>query len=181
MGRGAEQSTRRAADEERARQDALNQQLLDERGQQRKLLLGQYQNLLGNPGYSEAEKAAITGESMGALGSAFDALTNRAANRVAHTGNAAGYGELLDELAREQGRESADVARQNQVNFADEAYNRRLAALGGLGSLYGVDTRLLQRGLGIPGQLLGVRAQASRGGGFNFGLSGGPFSFGFSG
>ena len=31
MGRGAEEATRRAADEERARQDAINQQLLAER------------------------------------------------------------------------------------------------------------------------------------------------------
>jgi len=181
MGRGAEEATRRAADEERARQDALNQQLLNERAQQRNAMLAQYQDILANPGYTDAEKSAIIGQSMGALGSAFDALQNRASNRLARTGNSAGYGELLDELAREQGRESADVARQNQIDFGDEAFRQRMAALGGLGSLYGVDTGLLQRGLGIPAQLLGVRAQASRGGGFNFGFRGGPFSFGFGG
>ncbi len=181
MGRGAEEATRRAADEERARQDAINQQLLNERAQQRGMLVPEYQRILSSPGYSDAEKAAITGQSMGALGGAFDALQNSAENRLARTRNSAGYGELLDELARERGRESSGLARQNEIDFANEAYRQRLAALGGLGSLYGVDTGLLERGLGIPAQLLGVRAQASRGGGFHFGFGGGPFSFGVNG
>ena len=50
-----------------------------------------------------------------------------------------------------------------------------MAALQGLGGLYGVDTSLLGRGLGIPAELLGVRASASRGGGLGFGF--GPFRF----
>ena len=135
--------------------------------------------MLAAPGFSAAEKAAITGQSMGALGSALDALQNQAQNRLARTGNTAGYGELLDELARERGRESSDIARQNEIDFADEAFRRQMAALQGLGSLYGVDTGLLARGLGLPADYLNVRQQASRGGGFNFGL--GPIRFGFGG
>jgi len=180
MGRGAQADTRRAADEERQRQDALNQQLLAERQQAREQFLPQYQSILTSPGYSDEEKAAITGQTLGALGSAFDALQQRAENRLARTGNSAGYGETLDEFARERGRESAGIARQNQIDFADEAFRRRMEALQGLGSLYGVDTGLLARGLGIPAQLLGVRANASRdGSGFRFGL--GPFGFSFGG
>ncbi len=176
MGRGADTGTQSAADQERARQDAINQQLLAEREQGRNLLLPSYQQLLANPGFSEAEKAAITGQGLGALGSAFGAAQDTAANRLARTGNTAGYAELEDELAREQGRQAADVTRQSQVDFADKAFQDRMAALAGIGRLYGIDTNALMHGLGIDTGLLNVRAQAGRpGGGFGFGI--GPFSF----
>jgi hypothetical protein len=175
MGRGAQKETRTLADQQLAMQNALNQQLLGERTQVRDLLLPQFQEILRRPGYSEAEKAAVTGQSLGALGSAFDALRQRAENRLARTRNPAGFGELLDELAREQGREAADVTRQNQIDFANEAFRRQMAALQGMGQLFGVDTGLLGRSLGIPAELLNVRANASRGGGFSFGF--GPLRF----
>jgi hypothetical protein len=41
-----------------------------------------------------------------------------------------------------------------------------MAALQGLSGLYGMDTNLLGRTLGIPSQLLSVRANASRPSGF---------------
>ena len=174
MGRGAEAATRRAADEERARQDAINQQLLAERKGAREQLLPEYQRILASPGYSEAEKGAITGEGLGALGSAFDALQQRAENRLARTRNTAGYGELLDEMARERGRQTSGLARQNQIDFAGEAFRRRMAALQGLGGLYGVDTGLLARGMGIPADYLRIRQDASKG---SFGIGVGPFSY----
>ncbi len=167
MGRGAQASTRQASDQERAQLDALNQQFLGQRSQLGNLLLPQFQSILQNPGYSAADKAAITGQSQGALSSAFDALQQAAQNRLARTRNAAGFGELADELARQKGREEAGVAQQNEVNFANTAFNRQLAALQGLSGLYGVDTNLLARTLGLPAELLNVRANASRpGGGF---------------
>jgi len=168
MGRGAQEATRRAADEERARIDALNQQLLGQREQARNLLLPQYQSILSSPGYSAADRAAITGQSQGALSSAFDALQQAASNRVARTRNTAGFGELADELARQRGRESANLAQQNELSFSNEAFRRQMAALQGLGGLFGVDTSLLARGLGIPADLLNARANASRGGGGGF-------------
>lgn len=164
----AQTATLKASDKERAAIDALNQQFLSQRSQIGNLLLPQYQSLLQNPGYSAAERAAITGQSQGALASAFDALQQSAQNRVARTRNAAGFGELADELARQKGREEAGLAQQNELNFADTAYKRRLAALQGLGGLYGVDTGLLARTLGIPADLLSTRAAASRGGGGGF-------------
>ena len=180
MGRGAQRQTRRAIDDELARTAALNQQFLTERAETRSQLLPEFQRLLASPGYSDEERAAISGEGLGALGSAFDALRQRAENRLARTRNPAGFGELLGELGREQGREAAQVARQSQADFANQAFRRRLAALEGLGGLYGIDTNLLGRGLGLPAQLLGLRASASRDGrGFRFGL--GPLSFGIGG
>src|SRR5713226_6751806 len=104
MGRGAQASTIRASDQERAAADAFNQQLQAQLGQTRNILLPQYQNILNNPGLSAADKAAVTSGSLGSLASAFDALQQSAANRLARTRNS-GFGELADELARSQGRE----------------------------------------------------------------------------
>ena len=87
MGRGAQGQTQQLTDQQLAQTNALNQQLL---GQQQSLggqLSSQYQNILNNPGYSPATQAAITGQSQGALASAFDSLQQAANNRVAQTGN----------------------------------------------------------------------------------------------
>lgn len=159
MGRAAS-TTRAQVDQQTALQNQINQQLLGERAEGRSRLLPQYENLL-NQGYSPEEQAAITGQSMGALGNVYDSLRQGAANRLARTRNSAGYGENLDEMARQEGRDKSGLAQQNQIAFANEQQNRRLEGLQGIASLYGVDTNLLARGLGIPAQLLGVRASAS--------------------
>jgi hypothetical protein len=142
--------------------NALNQQLLGQQQQMQNSLLPQYQSIANNPGYSAADKAAITGQSQGALASAFDALQQSAQNRVARTGNSAGFSDLTDELARQKGIVSASTAQQNQMNFSNTAYQRQMAALQGLSGLYGVDTNLLGKTLGIPAELLNVRSNASR-------------------
>jgi len=165
MGRGAQAATQQASDQERARINALNQQFLGERSQLGNLLLPQYQDMVQNPGLSAADKAAVTGQSQGALASAFDALQQAAQNRLARTRNSAGFGELADELARQQGRDEANLAQQNELTFSNEAYRRRMNALQGLSGLFGVDTSLLGRSLGIPAELLNVRANASHSGG----------------
>ena len=87
--------------------NALNQQLLGQQQSLANVVTPQYQSLLNNPGYSAADKAAITGQSQGALASAFDSLQQAAANRVARTGNSAGFGELTDDLARQKGQQEA--------------------------------------------------------------------------
>ena len=149
-----------------AQTNALNQQLLGQRQSLGSQVGTQYQNIANNPGYSAATQAAITGQSQGTLASAFDSLQQAANNRVARTGNSAGFADLTDELARQKGQQEASLAQQNQVNFANTAMQQQMAALQGLSGLYGVDTNLLGRTLGIPSQLLGVRANASRPSGF---------------
>jgi hypothetical protein len=166
MGRGAQADTRQLTDQQLNQTNALNQQLLGQQQSLGNLVAPQYQAMLNNPGYSAADKAAITGQSQGALASAFDALQQSAQNRLARTRNSAGFGELADDLARQRGMESAGVAQQNQVNFSNTAYQRQMAALQGLSGLYGMDTSLLGRTLGIPSELLNARANASRGNGF---------------
>ena len=166
MGRGAQAATISASDQERAAADAYNQQLQAQLGQTRNILLPQYQGILNNPGLSAADKSAVTSGSLGALSSAFDALQQSANNRLARTRNSAGFGDLADQLARSQGHQAASTAQQNELAFSNTAFKRQMAALQGIAGLYGVDTGLLGRALGIPAELLNVRANASRPNGF---------------
>jgi hypothetical protein len=166
MSRGAQAQTRQLTDQQLAGINAMNQQFMNQQQQVGNVLLPQYQNILNNPGLSPADKAAITGQSQGALSSAFDSLQQSAQNRVARTRNAAGFADLEDELARQKGIAQANQAAQNQLNFSNTAYQRQMSALQGLSGLYGVDSNLLGRSLGIPAQLLNARANASRPSGF---------------
>src|SRR5216684_1272074 len=168
MGRGAQAQTRQLTDEQLASINALNQQLLGNQQQVGNLLLPQFQSILNNPGLSAADKAAVTGQSQGSLASAFDALQQSAQNRLARTRNSAGFADLTDELARQKGIAEAGQAQKNQLAFSNTAFQRQMAALQGLSGLFGVDTNLLGRTLGIPAELLNTRANASRssGGGF---------------
>lgn len=162
MSRGAQDQTRQLTDQQLANINSLNQRFLGQQQQLGNLLVPQYQSILNNPGLSAADKAAVTADSQGALSSAFDSLQQAAANRVARTRNSAGFGDLEDELARQKGIASAGQAQKNQLAFTNTAFQRQLAALQGLSGLYGVDSSLLARGLGIPAELLNTRANASR-------------------
>jgi phage-related protein len=164
MGRAAQNATMNASNQERANIDALNQQFLNQSSQLQNILTPQYQSILNNPGYTPQQQAAITGQSLGALSSAFGSLQQAAQNRAARTRNAAGFGELADELAREKGREAASTTQQNQIAFANNAQQQQMAALQGLSGLYGTNTSLLSRTLGIPAQLLSVNANLAKGG-----------------
>ena len=164
MGRGAQGQTQQLTDQQLASVNSLNQQFLNQQQQVGNLLLPQFQNILNNPGLSAADKAAVTGQSQGSLASAFDSLQQSAQNRLARTRNSAGFGELTDELARQKGIAQAGQSQQNQLAFSNTAFQRQMAALQGLSGLFGVDTNLLGRTLGIPAELLNARANASRGG-----------------
>jgi len=162
MGRSAS-TTRSDIDKQTALQDQMNAQLLGETQSLSGTLLPQYEQLL-NQGYTPQEQAAITGQSQGAVNSAFDALRQSASNRLAQTNNSAGYGALLDDLGRAQAQQSASTAQQNQVQFAQQQQHNQMAGLQGIASLYGVDTGLLASGLGDVGRLLGTRAGISSNG-----------------
>ena len=153
-------------DQQLANINALNQQFLGQQQQVGNLLTPQYQSILNNPGLSPADKAAVTTQSQGSLASAFDSLQQAATNRAARTGNTAGFADLTDELARQKGIAAGNQAAQNELSFSNTAFQRQMAALQGLSGLFGVDTNLLGRTLGIPSQLLSVRANASRPSGF---------------
>jgi hypothetical protein len=155
-------------DQQLASLNSLNQQFLGQQQQVGNLLIPQYQSILNNPGLSSADQAAVSGQSQGALSSAFDSLQQSAQNRLARTRNSAGFSALADELARQKGIAEAGQAQQNQLAFSNTAFQRQMAALQGLSGLFGVDSNLLGRSLGIPSELLNVRANASRGTGGGF-------------
>src|SRR6202047_3178229 len=162
MGRGAQAQTQQLTDQQLAGINALNQQLLGNQQQIGNLLVPQFQSIANNPALSPADKAAVTAQSQGALGSAFDALQQSAANRAAHTRNSAGFADLADELARQKGIAEGNQAQQNQLAFTNTAFQRQMAALQRLSGLFGVDTNLLARTLGFPSQLPTARANAPR-------------------
>jgi hypothetical protein len=67
-------------------------------------------SLLNSQGYTPQQQSAITQQSLGAANTVFDALRQRAANRVAATNNSAGYGDLTAQLGRQQAQTDASQA-----------------------------------------------------------------------
>ncbi len=181
MGRGAQAQTQAMIDQQLARQNAMNRQLYASGNALGSQSAAGYRKLIANPGFSGAEKSAITNLSQSALSSAFNALAQNASNRATRTRNSAGYGELIDSLARTQGQQQANLAQQNQVAFGNAARSDTLAGLSGLSGLYGTDASLLGRALGIPASLLDARARSSQGSGFKLGFGPTGLSFGFNG
>jgi hypothetical protein len=181
MGRGAQAQTQQLIEPQLTSQNGMNQQLYNSSQSLGSSAAGGYQNFLANPGYTPAEQSALTTLSGGALASSFDALAQNAANRAARTRNSAGYGELIDSLARTRGQDQANLAQGNQIAFANAARSGTLSALGGLSGLYGTDANLLGRAIGVPAQLLSASASNAQGSNFNLGFGPGGLSFGFKG
>jgi hypothetical protein len=172
---------RQLIDQQLSQQNAMNQQLYGSSQALGSQAASGFQNLLANPGYTPAQQSAITNLSQSALSSSFNALAQNAANRAARTRNSAGYGELLDSLARTQGQDQANLAQQNQIAFANASRGDTIRALSGLSGLYGTDTTLLGRALGISPQLLDASARNAQGSGFSLGFGPGGLSFGIRG
>jgi hypothetical protein len=169
MSRGAQRSTRALADQQLAQQNKYITGAYQQGTADRSLLMPTIQSLLTSPGFTPQQQSAITQQSLGAANTAFDALRQRAANRLAATNNTAGYGDLLSQLGREQAQTDASQAQQNQIAFANRQLQEQLAGLNALGQTYGIDTNLLGRAMGVPAELLGVRQRASGGSGGGFG------------
>ena len=181
MGRGAQAQTQQLIDQQLTQQNSMNQQIYGSNQALSSQAASGYQNLLANPGYSQAEKSAISNLSQSALSSSFDALAQNAANRSARTRNSAGYGELIDSLARTQGQDQANLSQQNQIAFANASHADTLSALSGLSGLYGTNAGLLGRALGVPAQLLDASARNAQSSGFNLGFGPTGLTFGLRG
>ena len=162
MGRGAQAQTQSKIDQQLAAQTATNQELYRKNEELSSQLAAGYQNQIASPGYTPEQQSAIRNQSMGSLASAFAALASNAANRSARTRNSAGYGDLMAEISREQGRQASSLAQRKDLAFADRSRNDQAAALQGLSGIYGVDSTLLARAMGIPSDLLSVRQDNSR-------------------
>ena len=170
MSRAAQSRTRQLSDQELAQQNQLISQSNQQGRQDRSLLMPTIQSLLNSQGYTPQQQSAITQQSLGAANTAFDALRQRAANRLAATNNTAGYGDTIAQLGREQAQTDASQTQQNQIAFANQQLKEQLAGLNALGQTYGIDTNLLGKAMGVPAELLSVRQRAS--GGSSSGLGG---------
>jgi hypothetical protein len=70
------------------------------------------------------------------------------------------------QLVRQKGIAEGNQVQQNQLAFSNTAFQRQMAPQQGLSGLFGVDSNLFGRTLGISSQLLSVRANASCPSGF---------------
>src|ERR1700691_3888363 len=145
MSRAAQSNTRNLTDQQLAQQNQLISQSNQQGEQDRSLLMPTITGLLNSQGYTPQQQSAITQQSLGAANTAFDALRQRAANRVAATNNSAGSGDLTAQLGREQAQTDASQSQQNQIAFANQKRNNQLAGLSALAQTYGIDTNLLGR------------------------------------
>ena len=161
MSRAAQQTTRNLTDQQLALQNQLLSQSNQQGQQDRSLMMPTIQSLLTSPGFTPQQQSDITQQSLGAANTAFDALRQRAANRVAATNNSAGFGDLMSQLGREQAQTDASQTQQNQIAFANRQLQTQLAGLNALGQTYGIDTNLLGKAMGVPAELLSVRQRAS--------------------
>jgi len=157
----AAQHTRNLTDQQLALQNQLISQSNQAGQQDRSLMMPTIQSLLTSPGFTPQQQSDITQQSLGAANTAFDALRQRAANRMAATNNSAGYGDLMSQLGREQAQTDASQTQQNQIAFANRQRQDQLAGLSALGQTYGIDTNLLGKAMGVPAELLSVRQRAS--------------------
>jgi len=132
-------------------------------------LMPAYQSMYSNPGYTPAQKDAITRASEGGTGAAFGAAAQDATNTAARTNNAAGLTSNMDALARTRMQTAGAQTAQNETNFANNAQKQQSQALAGIGSLY---TGATGAGLGYTGQAnntlgtLQKNAAAQKQGGF---------------
>lgn len=111
-------------------------------------MLPAYQSILKNPGYSSADKSAITNNTLGGIGSSYGASSAEAGRQVARTNNSAGAVASQDQLARDKGEQVAKSVSGLQENFANTAMSDRDKALAGMGNLFGIDTKTFTELLG---------------------------------
>lgn len=149
--RGEDNKTANAASTAATAQQQQNAVLQAQQQQERAGLLSQYQNLFAN---------AATGPDAQASAASFGSAQDQLRRRAAVTGNSAGAIEGQDQLAREKAQGLSDIVRKNE-----------LAALQGEAGIYGEDTNLLAKSLGIPVEYLQIQEKAREPKGQQPGLS----------
>ena len=117
MSRAAQQHTRNLTDQQLAQQNQLIAQSNQQGQQDRAAMMPTITSLLNSQGYTPQQQSAITQQSMGAANTAFDALRERAANRMAATNNSAGYGDLTAQLGGPPANISAHLTKLKQAGL----------------------------------------------------------------
>ncbi len=141
-------------------QDLGNQQALY--GSVAPMLQSEY----ANPGYSDAEKQAMTQATSGSLAGAFGAARQRLLGQAARTGNAAGDIAAEEQLGREQGQQNAQALGALQQQFGNSRIQGQQNAMSGLGNLYGTTTQGLDSAMNTGANLVGTQARVATTPGF---------------
>jgi hypothetical protein len=115
-------------------------------------------------------------QAMQPIATAMDAANERAQARVSRTRNQAGYGAEEENLAGQRAAQLGQAAQRGQLAYQDEQLQHQMAGLKGLADLYGIDTNLLSRMVGLPTETLGVQERAAQP---TDSLRLGPLSLGF--
>ncbi|HTD21847.1 MAG TPA: hypothetical protein VK738_04290 [Terriglobales bacterium] len=151
--RGGETSSQKqasaAAEAEREKQDAYNQQLFTQQQADRARLLPQYQSIYDTPMSAEERGAGLA-----TAGGPFDAAQTVAEHRAGVTGNYSGLGENEDQLARSRSQALSQERGQQDAT----SMGRKIAALQGMSQLYGIDAQTMARLMGIPVEYLNTQA-----------------------
>src|SRR4029077_10867594 len=160
MARGAQKTAEQTSQQGYGQAQAFNTQLEGQNVALQNYLTPQYMSMVNNPGFDTATKSAITNESTGAAAAAYGGASDQAARTAARTNNSAALGPLEDKLAQDKAGTMGDIGSKNQIAFAQQAKTDQQKGLQGLSGLYGMDTGLLSRSLGIPPEYLGAYNQA---------------------
>jgi hypothetical protein len=119
------------------------------------LVYGGYSGMVQNPGYSDAEKNAISTQGQTTARAAFAGARDNLSRNAAITGNRGNLAAGFAQLGKDEATTLGDQARGNTIEFGQEAQRRRLAGLSGAANLYGTETNYM-------GNLLGQRAALAR-------------------
>lgn len=155
MGRGDKQIYDQQQQAQLAQNNGLYQQALQDRQQTGSLLSSNLQDILANPGYSDADKQSILGSTQSALGGAFGDAQQQIADRAARTGNSAGYLAAEEALGQQKARSMSEAAGNLTTQFANTALNQRALALSGLQNLHNSDTPLINDAVDSNTNLIG--------------------------
>lgn len=112
-------------------------------------------SMLNNPGYTPAQKTAITDATLGGIGATYGAANQGAKNAATETNNSAGLTGLEDNLARSKASSVANAEAGLQESFANDAQQQQTTATNQLLNLYGVNEGTLSNTLGNNSKLAG--------------------------
>ena len=184
MGRKGAKEQRELSRDEFEFQRRESERGIKERGEAREQLMPEYLKLYNESfGYepegfqaklfTPSQRENIASSSIRSARQPWEEAADVGEQRLARTRNQAGYGAQQAELARGKSRSMADITRRTEADLTTresetefdrmgwlegEKLKRLMGGLGGLGSLFGIDTQLLMSQLGRGSQALGQHA-----------------------
>jgi hypothetical protein len=122
---------------------------------------GGYSGELANPGYSAAEKQAMTQATAGSLAGAFGAARQRLQDQAARTDNTAGENATEEQLGLEQARQNAEAMGGLQGQFGQARIQGTQNALAGMGGLYGTSTAATDAAMNNAANLVNTQGRVA--------------------